>query len=190
MKFLSPLSFLILLTIFSCGEDNTDNDDNTVPFRQEEAANPVRWSRIDLQTVDGFLNFYDHRLSMDLNKRPLIVTGTFQDKPLEDEDLESCTFTVTLTDSEAIRLEEEADDLDVCTEEGTDNDVIIEGPSNVISLTDLSGNTITANKNKFGDFDIDQVWLCEGKRTFYSAVTGILRGRLPGDCPEDALDQF
>ena len=188
MKFLRLIFFGLLLC--SCGEDNTDNENPTVPRREEEVEFPVRWSRIDLQTQDGFLEFYDHKMSMNLNVRPFVITGSFQDRPFGDDDLESCTFSVTLTDADATRLEEEADDLDVCTEEGVDNDIIIEGPSNVISLTDLSGNTIRANKTEYQEFDIDQTWLCEGERTFYSTIRSTLLGRLPADCPDDALEKF
>ena len=183
MRFLLPL-FLIALLATSCGEDNTDNESPTVPAREEEAAVPVRWSRIQLLTDDGFIEFYNHRLSMELNQRPLIITGVFQD----EED--SCNFSVTLTDRDANQLEEEADDLDVCTDEGVDNDVIIEGPSSVIALTDLNGNTINANKNEIRDFDVSQVWLCEGKRTFYSTINRLLTGRIPAECPDDAIEKF
>lgn len=181
MKLLSLIFLGLLLS--SCGEDNTDNESPTVPRREEEAEFPVRWSRIDLQTQDGFIDFYDHRISMELNQRPFIITSTFQDEA-------NCDFSIILTDRDATQLEEEADDLDVCTREGVDNDVIIEGPSNVISLTDLSGNTIKANKNELREFDVNQVWLCEGERTFYSSLRATLLGRLPPECPNDALEKF
>lgn len=197
MKFLFPYLILALMAVGCGSEDSSDNDNNTVP-PQEETETPgtepneiIRWSRIELRSQDAFIDFYDHSLAMDLNRRPVIVTGNFRDDPDYGEgEIKSCTFSITLNESEADRLESEADDLDVCQEEHDDGDVIIDGATNMITLTDRSGNVTEAFKNKYQDLDISQTWLCKGKSSFYSYLKSAIGDKLPDECPPGALKKF
>jgi hypothetical protein len=183
MRFLMSFFLLSFLSV-SCGEDNTDNDNNTVPPQEETApSEQIRWSRVELHSQDGFIDFYDHSLSVDLNRRPVIVDGSFKDE-------KSCSFSITLTEGQADRLEREADDLDTCTEENDDGDVIIEGATNTITLTDRNRNVTEAYKNKYRDFDVTQTWLCKGKSSFYSYLKDVVQDKLPDGCPSGALEKF
>lgn len=179
------LSFIILgLLISSCGEDNSDNDDNTVPPRQEERESPIRWTKIELVSEDGFIDYYFHSLSMEFNRDPVIIDGSF-----ETEDRE-CTFSIPLTEAEAQRLTLAGEDLGTCVDDIDDGDIRITRPTNSIFLTDRNAVETVAFKDRFTDLPLAQTWLCRGKENFYSTLKSLMQEKLPEECPPDALERF
>ena len=189
------LGFSLLLTV-ACGKDDDGNGNSGgQPPQQREEDRPapgnrkIQYSSIEIDTFtdqDGF----DRKLRMDLNRRPVIITGNFSDMKEEDGTPTGCAFQVTLTEQQADQLEKRADKLKLCTRNnaGEDGEVYYLELQE-ITLTDNQGNKKSGQKYYFEDStQTDQTYLCRGRAPFYSYVKKMLAPKLPLNCPANALD--
>lgn len=177
---------LSMLILASCGSgDDDDNDDPVVtnPPVQEETDNngdqPNRTIRYSAVVVEGDDSLdYRHNIRMDLNRRPVIITGNVNDAG------GNCNFAITLTEAQADKLEARADRLRLCTRDGDipAEDIAIDG-GDWITLTDVQGNTTSGDKYLWTDDDMDQTYICKGRSSFYSYVRQLVRSGAPASCP-------
>ncbi|HXH29541.1 MAG TPA: hypothetical protein VNJ01_01900 [Bacteriovoracaceae bacterium] len=198
LKLTLALVFSLLLTM-SCGKDGDDNSTaaGNPPPQQREEETPgtgnrkIQYSSIETDTTTD-MEGYSRKIHMDLNRRPVILTGNFSDMANEDGTPNGCTFQLTLTEQQADQLEKRADRLKFCTREheGEDGEVYyLEFKE--ITLTDNQGNQKTGQKFLFEEnIEIDQTYLCQGRSAFYSYVKKILKTKLPVNCPANALDDI
>lgn len=198
---------LSLMLMISCGSEDDDNDDVvevTPPVEREEETRDndndenapnrtIRWSAIELLTDDPWIEMYTQTLRMDLNRRPVIITGAFVDEPDEETtgETKTCNFQVTLSEAEADKLEAKADKLRLCTEDTSgEEEEVIDGAFNTITVTDNQGNVSTGTKFKYYDVHMRQTWVCKGRSSFYKYLKKVVKEDMPANCPDQDLRRF
>ena len=202
------LSFLLcLLSLFlfvACGSDNDDDDSVTTnppttneDDREEEeddADAPVRYTAL-LFEANGFYDLtYEHKLRADLGRRPVILTGNFSQTPELEQDGEakSCSFQVTLTETQADRLEKLANRVRLCSRDYEFEDEIVDfSELSTLTVTERNGRSTEAYKYDLGsDINMDQTWICRGRANLYSYVKSLVSKKTPANCPDEALSKF
>lgn len=200
MKLSLLFCFLSLFLAISCGSDNDDDNDTpsvTTPTNEDDRQNEddnddvvSKYTSVVINANGFYEPSYNHRLRADLGRRPVIITGNFEQEFVEGAPAATCSFSVTLTEAQADRLERLANKLKICKNDKSGEEIVDFEENDLIYVTGRNGATTEAFKSYIGDFDMAFNWLCGGRSAFYSNMKALVRNKIPANCPAGALSEF
>lgn len=193
---------LIILTLFmivSCGSDNDDDDNTPVTNRpddreeEEDENRTIRYTSVVLEENCGYWTDCDFTVRGDFNRRPVLLIANFvdngfpTDQPAPEGETDSidegtCNFTVTLSESEADRLEAAADKLRFCRVE---NNPTADRGFDGLFATSTSGVESMVYKYRDGGQEEEGKisYICAGRATYYKEVEKLIVPKAPAECP-------